>query len=211
MGKTRNTKYGFTLIELLITIFLISVGLIGVIVFFNASLQSQFDAKNEVIAAGLAQEGTEIARHIVDSYYLNEKTDWYGDLYEKNGSPKECEGIDRDVLFETGIEKCKKKPKKGYNLMCYDKVKGVYQLANQNKDCDKINTNWTDGGFIRIVKVEINDANEDGLLNLDNGDCLKVTATVGWPVKTGCNRSSADCDSCDRKTTSTDIICKPRQ
>jgi prepilin-type N-terminal cleavage/methylation domain-containing protein len=70
-----STKSGFTLIELLITIVLVSVGLIGVISFFNASLQSQFDAKNELIAAGLAQEGAELMRNFAEYKKLN-GSDW---------------------------------------------------------------------------------------------------------------------------------------
>lgn len=62
---------GFTLVELLVTVFLVGVGLIGVVSFFNASMVSQFEAKNEVIAAGLAQEGAELARNLVEYRRLN--------------------------------------------------------------------------------------------------------------------------------------------
>lgn len=62
---------GFTLIEMLIVVFLIGVALVGVISFFNSSLQSNFEAKNELIAAGLAQEGAELVRNLAEYKKLN--------------------------------------------------------------------------------------------------------------------------------------------
>lgn len=73
--RGQKKEAGFTLIELLITIVLVSVGLIGIISFFNASLKSQFDAKNELIAAGLAQEGSELVRNIAEYKKLS-GSDW---------------------------------------------------------------------------------------------------------------------------------------
>jgi type II secretory pathway pseudopilin PulG len=90
-----NTNPGFTLIELLITIFFVSVGLIGVIVFFNASLESQFDAKNEIIAAGLAQEGAELVRNLVEYKKMGEKKDWATIVSELQGNVQK---IDYDSL-----------------------------------------------------------------------------------------------------------------
>jgi len=66
---------GFTLVEMLVTILLVSIGLVGVLAFFNTSLNSQFDSKNELIAAGLAQEGTELVRNLIDYKVLN-GADW---------------------------------------------------------------------------------------------------------------------------------------
>lgn len=61
----------------MVAIFLIGVALIGVLAFFNSSLTSNFDAKNELIAAGLAQEGSELARNLADYKKLN-GSDWAG-------------------------------------------------------------------------------------------------------------------------------------
>jgi len=107
-----NTNSGFTLIELLITIFLVSVGLIGAISFFNASLRSQFEVKNEPIAAGLAQEGSELVRNLVEYRRLNNVT-WgtiAADLpscaridYRSLSSSHTCNnGTSNDVCFVGG-------------------------------------------------------------------------------------------------------------
>jgi len=199
----QKSKSGFSLIEILIAIFFVSVGLIGLVAFFNANIKSGAEDKNELIAAGLAQEVTEIARYIVDSYYLNGNTDWYGDLYTK-GDSTYCTGIDRDILLDTGVVKCKKKAKVKENVVCFNPASGTYQQPDKNKNCNS-NPGWIDTGFYRTVQISKYPATGD----LDNGACLKVVVTVGWP------NSDSACKSnilnCPYKTTSTDIICKPRQ
>ncbi len=77
MRHISNEEAGFTLIELLVTVVIVAVGLIGVTSFFNAGLLGQSEAKNELIAAGLAQEGAELARNLADWKKLN-GSDWTG-------------------------------------------------------------------------------------------------------------------------------------
>lgn len=72
----RKINSGFSLIEILIAIFLIGVAFVGVVAFFNSSLQSHFDAQSELIAAGLAQEGSELIRNLRDYHSLNDDTPW---------------------------------------------------------------------------------------------------------------------------------------
>lgn len=92
---------GFTLIEIMITVFFVSVGLIGVIAFFNSSLESNFEAKNELIAAGLAQEGAELVRNIKDYNQLNSSSGlkWYGNLWSASaGGSSLCRAADYGSL-----------------------------------------------------------------------------------------------------------------
>ncbi len=175
-------KKGFTLIELLITIFLVSVGLIGVVAFFNASLQSQFDAKNEIIAAGLAQEGTELVRNIVDYNYLN-GNDWWQNVCKKNckadKTDNQCRAIDYTSLNDHN---------------CENKVAICLNSAGRYYECPNLgHSDKTD--FSRDIDVSGTDMNGGGI-DLDRGDCMKVEVKVSWQ---------------DKSTTSTDIICKPRQ
>lgn len=199
-----SEKKGFTLIELLITIFLVSVGLIGVIVFFNASLQSQFDAKNEVIAAGLAQEGTELVRSIVDYNFLNNNPNgWYDELTNKDVSTVYCTSVDREILFGDAF-KCKSKPKK--TTVCFDPTKGIYSQADNNEKCTGSGVKTE---FERQLAISGYNTDNSGSIDLEAGDCLQVKVTVGWPNSD--SNCASNINNCAKKTESTDIICKPRQ
>ncbi|OGI27610.1 MAG: hypothetical protein A2359_04780 [Candidatus Moranbacteria bacterium RIFOXYB1_FULL_43_19] len=205
IGKNFSEIAGFTLIELLITIFLISVGLIGVISFFNTNLQSQFEAKNEVIAAGLAQEATELVRNIVDYNFLNDNTKWYTEIAVDQNGTSNCDWLDVESLTN---HKCwNSSDNYKFIGVCIDILNGqYYQCQNVGNE----NRKYTD--FLRKVVAKGENVNDKFELpngiDLDAGDCLKVEATVGWP------KSNAACANdiamCPQKTTSTDIICKPR-
>ena len=178
MKKKRNnkklipdTKFGFTLIELLVTIFLVSVGLIGVMAFFNASLESQFDAKNEVIAAGLAQEGVELVRNIRD-YNILAGNNWYA--LDLAGGYNWCRRIDRRSLnktFALGI----------YFHKCWSNIlwdDDVYFDSATGRYTNRFFLQPVPGtarntGFKRTISVAANG-------DLDSGGYLEVTCTVTW-------------------------------
>jgi len=69
---------GFTLIGVITTLFIVSVGLVGVINLANMSLKSATTSKMRLIASGLAQEGIEIIRDIrrANANQTN-WSDWY--------------------------------------------------------------------------------------------------------------------------------------
>ena len=71
-GKN-SPQAAFTLIEMLVVVFVVGIGLVGALSFFNINLNNQFEAKNELIAAGLAQEGADLVRNIRDYNLLNSK------------------------------------------------------------------------------------------------------------------------------------------
>lgn len=81
---------GFTLIEMLVVVFVVAVGLVGALSFFNINLNNQFEAKNELIAANLAQEGADLVRNIRDYNLLN------GSAWDANLSG--CASIDFSSL-----------------------------------------------------------------------------------------------------------------
>ena len=62
---------GFTLIELIITIFILSVAIVGVFGAFSMMVILTSDAADRLTAAYLAQEGMEIVRNIRDSNWLH--------------------------------------------------------------------------------------------------------------------------------------------
>ena len=159
---------GFTLVEMLVTILLVSIGLIGVLAFFNTSLGSQFDAKNELIAAGLAQEGTELVRNIKDFNQLNSGSPlnlkWYSNLWSANtGGASLCHEVDYNSLS-------------GSNRNCYNDVAHQYQYLcfddnSRYSQCSNGSSGQTI--FTRTITITISG-------DLDKGGSLTITSSVNW-------------------------------
>ena len=61
---------GFTIIELIISIFILSVAIIGVYAAFSVMVILSSEAEDRLVAAYLAQEGVEIIRNIRDSNWI---------------------------------------------------------------------------------------------------------------------------------------------
>ena len=83
LSKKKKEQYqekqlltGFTIIELMITIFVILVGVAGVLVVIQHSIRAIAVSSDRFIAAYLAKEGMEIVRNIRDRNFLR------GDLWD---------------------------------------------------------------------------------------------------------------------------------
>src|SRR5680860_965210 len=61
----------FTLIEIIVILFIISVGLLGVLSLVIQNIQSQVINKNSIVAYQLAQEGIELIRKTRDTNFIN--------------------------------------------------------------------------------------------------------------------------------------------
>lgn len=67
----RLTRPGFTLIETVAVLFVVSVGLIGVLSLIVQNIQSQNLSKHNIISYQLAQEGVEFVRKVRDTNWKN--------------------------------------------------------------------------------------------------------------------------------------------
>lgn len=70
MNKNKQNKIfkpGFSMMEMLIAGFILSVGLIATLKLVVNSISNSTDARDHVIASGLAQEGLELVRNIRDN------------------------------------------------------------------------------------------------------------------------------------------------
>jgi prepilin-type N-terminal cleavage/methylation domain-containing protein len=183
MEKKRKQN-GFTLIEMLIVVFVVGVGLVGALSFFNVNLNNQFEAKNELIASGLAQESVDLVRNIADYNSLNESTGlkWYDNLCKQNcnanKTDNQCKNVDINSLSS---HDCASSNTESY--VCQDANSRYYQC------------NTSSQMFKRDIEIFGQDVDESGDIDLDSGDCFKVRAVVTWN---------------DRTTEANDIICKPR-
>lgn len=65
--KNLKTKSGFSLIEVLITLLVLSVGIAAVSALMAGNIKTSINTKNQIIAASLAQEATELVRNLKDN------------------------------------------------------------------------------------------------------------------------------------------------
>lgn len=70
LKKMRLVKPGFTLVEIVAVLFVIAIGLIGVLSLIVQNIQSQNISKHTISAYQLAQEGIELVRKVRDSNWL---------------------------------------------------------------------------------------------------------------------------------------------
>lgn len=73
-----NGKEGFSLIEVIVSLFIVSVALIGGMTLINTVMSSSSLSSSKLVAAGLAQEGIEIIKNIRD---LSLSTDNWDSCY----------------------------------------------------------------------------------------------------------------------------------
>ncbi|HOI59980.1 MAG TPA: prepilin-type N-terminal cleavage/methylation domain-containing protein [Candidatus Pacearchaeota archaeon] len=74
-----NNK-GFTLIEVLLSVFIITVAVLGLYNGINYSYNSIEKAKEKFTAAYLAEEGIELVKNLRDSNFVSNKADWLSGL-----------------------------------------------------------------------------------------------------------------------------------
>ena len=70
--KPKN-KRGFTLLEMMVSLFLITVGVMGIFLVINRTLILMTPSPSKVIAAYLTQEGIEIVRNIRDGNWIEQQ------------------------------------------------------------------------------------------------------------------------------------------
>jgi type II secretory pathway pseudopilin PulG len=82
---------GFTLIEVIVAIFLIIVGMVGVLITIQNIFPSIRIVSSQFTAAYLAQEGIEIVRNIRDTNWLNPSNpDWNEGIFTCGGNFCNC-------------------------------------------------------------------------------------------------------------------------
>lgn len=178
-GKLKIAKHsGFTLIEMLVVVFVIGIGLVGALSFFNINMNSQFEAKNELIAAGLAQEGVDLVINLKDYNQLNSSSGlkWYSNICKDAGhkcQSNKCQSIDFNSLgdhicYTSGNSE---------RFVCLDSAtKKYYQCSEGNLDKTV---------FTRTVDISACAGPADCGKDLDAaGNYMQVEVTVEWNGRT---------------------------
>jgi len=108
MRLNSNKKYnnsGFSITEVVISIFIITIGLVGVLSLVNQNIKAQFINKNNLIASQLAQEGLELVRNIRDKNWLDPANPWTFDIIANpDGNKIYTIEYDGDINEVTGID-----------------------------------------------------------------------------------------------------------
>lgn len=84
-----SSKAGFSLIEVTVSIYIITMGLLGLISLVNQNLQVQYINKNSIIASELAQEGLELVRNVRDDNWRDKTLAWDDYIFNGIGNNKE--------------------------------------------------------------------------------------------------------------------------
>ena len=67
MKKIQITKKGFSLVEVLVSLTVLSIGIVTITMLMTVNIKTSTVAKNQVVAAELAQEGIELVRNVRDN------------------------------------------------------------------------------------------------------------------------------------------------
>ena len=147
---------GFSIIEVIAAIFIIAVGLTGILSLVIQNVQAQYINKNALIASQLAQEGLELTRNVRDKNWLDGSVSWvFTGIAAPSGNKIFIIKLDGAITEVTGIDDDDAKLK-------IDDAFYFYGSGN-------------DSGFSRIIQTE----------NDYSASSTVVSCIVGWQEKKG--------------------------
>lgn len=217
--KTKNygqrTHTGFTLIETLMALFVLMTGVVTGFAVISQAVHTSPISRQQLIAAGLAQEGIEMTRNVRDNRLLiiadglkrgtSPSKNWAQDLEACNNSTfgeyrMFPELADLNDISSSPVVECKT-GNVGDRPLVY-KEPNINFYANV---CDKIKckkTTWQDTGFRRVMSVEkyIPDGPDAGNeLDPDNictTNCTEVRVKVKVYWYTDTEPATCPADNC---------------
>ncbi len=169
---------GFTIIELIISIFILSIAIIGVYGAFSAMVILTSSTADRLTAAYLAQEGAEVIRNIRDNNWLLENT-WDEGLSACKGGGCEVDytttGLFSNPVGAFGKNKLKKDTvSRFYNYETGEETNFIRKITI---DCLPDNNCSTD--YIMKVIVEVSWDEKPNILNpVGMTNSIKVEDTL---------------------------------
>lgn len=175
MKKNLKThSKGFTLIETLVAIAIFSLSILGLLSVLSVGVSDTTYAKNKMVAAYLAQEGTEYVRNLRDTYMLYAATGQIGwDTFVNRMTGASCQNAngcywdDRNVSYSDSSQAMIDLVLTACGSTCpalsYDATSGKYGYAT-----------GTATNYVRKIKVTAINSNE-----------LKVFSTIYWVQGSG--------------------------
>lgn len=146
-----SRQAGFTLIEITIVIFIITMGLIGVLSLATQTIKISNFNKNEFIASQLAQEGIELVRKERDRNWMQ------GLLFNNDIS-------DGGMGYTFGIDYLGYKP----SVSDIDKLGANLKIVNGFYELDEYNSGGTVTPYYRMITTNKYDEEEDYKLEVES-------------------------------------------
>jgi prepilin-type N-terminal cleavage/methylation domain-containing protein len=181
-----STQKGITLIELIVAVSVLSFALAGPMTLAASSLRATQDARNELIATHLAEEGLEVLHNIRDNNSSNDLTPGPGYTGWQNHridfvTPCANLGCIVDVTAHAtlpwgvgAIVACTNTDCVGENILYYNPTTGLYRQS-----LGALGGDWQASLFTRTVHVVVISATRE----------IQVTSTVTFRSITGATRS----------------------
>ncbi len=154
----KKNKKAFSLIEIVIVLFVISMGLIGILSLIVQNIQSQDYNKNNLIATQLSQEGVELVRRLRDNNF-KQGNDFNFGLANASGEVFNYCLDYNDIELTLSSEAC------------------LLRLDDNNFYAHE--TTGPSSGFYRLIKIELADE------ELAEKVVLKVISEVFWQSRGG--------------------------
>lgn len=129
-NKSMKNKKAFSIIEVLTAVFVLSIGITAVLALMAGNVKNSINARDGIIASGLAQEGIELVRNIRDNNFISGKT-----AFESNfpSNSKDNCMIDKD---SDDIEHCDNGNGEDRKLY-YNESSGFYVHSSSNATSTK--------------------------------------------------------------------------
>ena len=83
-----NKHAGFSFMEVMLSVFVLSIGIVGVMPLFVSSLRESLDIRDQVVASMLAQEGIELVQNLRDNNRVRGETAFQSNF--PNSSQDNC-------------------------------------------------------------------------------------------------------------------------
>ncbi len=166
MLKAINNNQGFSILEVVVALYIITMGLIGVLALVNQSIQAKYINTNMLVASQLAQEGLELVRNIRDTNWLN-NVDW-----------KDCDVPDSncDIVQTAGGNT--------YGIYLVSSTENIIINATIN-NIDSAPLYIDGNGFYTHVMTAETTAFYRLVTVSDGGDYLVVECQVRWQTSKG--------------------------
>lgn len=171
--KNISQNKGFSLVEVVIALFILSFGISVIILLATTNIRSTLDAKNELVAMGLAQEGMELIRNIKDNdAQATPATPWNSLVVDGTSEKYNCRIGFNDSAWSVSLNSfC--------NSSATNNSTNFYSLYNKSNTYSSDNSG-TITNFARRVAIRMQDSTGNTTNSFATAFRIRVRVIVTW-------------------------------